>query len=39
LRNTTDRLRQLYGDEGRFALAAAKGGVMASVTIPWSAAS
>jgi two-component system LytT family sensor kinase len=39
LRNTTDRLRHLYGDDGRFALTAAHGGVMASVTIPWSAAS
>ena len=35
LRNTVDRLRHLYGDEGRLVLAGADGGVMASVEIPW----
>lgn len=39
LRNTTDRLRHLYGDEGRFDLAGADGGVTATVTIPWAEAS
>ena len=39
LRNTTDRLRHLYGEEGRFDLAGTPGGVTASVTIPWSEAS
>ncbi len=39
LRNTTARLRHLYGDEGRFDLAGTDGGVTASVTIPWSEAS
>jgi two-component system, LytTR family, sensor kinase len=37
VRNTLDRLRHLYGDEGRFDLATVQGGVMASVSIPWSA--
>jgi two-component system LytT family sensor kinase len=36
LRNTRERLRHLYGDEGRFELVNANGGVLASVTIPWS---
>ena len=36
VRNTVARLRHLYGDEGRFDLAPANGGVMASVSIPWS---
>jgi hypothetical protein len=36
LRNTIARLQHLYGDQGRFELAGARGGVMASVTIPWS---
>jgi anti-sigma regulatory factor (Ser/Thr protein kinase) len=36
LRNTMARLRHLYGEEGRFELAPAKGGgVIASVSIPW----
>jgi len=35
LRNTLARLQHLYGDEGRFDLSAANGGVTASVTIPW----
>ncbi len=38
LRNTQDRLRHLYGEEGRFELAAANGGVMASVAVPWRVA-
>jgi hypothetical protein len=36
LRNTHERLRHLYGDEARFDLANADGGVRASVSIPWS---
>jgi two-component system LytT family sensor kinase len=36
LRNTRDRLRHLYGDRGSFELAAAEGGVIASVAVPWS---
>ena len=36
IRNTEDRLRQLYGDAQSFTLAAANGGVVASLTIPWS---
>ena len=36
LRNTLARLRHIYGDEGRFDLASANGGVVASVSIPWS---
>ncbi len=35
LRNTLARLRYLYGDLGRFDLANANGGVLASVSIPW----
>jgi two-component system LytT family sensor kinase len=35
LRNTLARLRHLYGDEGRFDLSGANGGVVASVSIPW----
>jgi two-component system LytT family sensor kinase len=38
VRNTEARLRHLYGDEGRFDLGNTNGGVMASVTIPWSEA-
>ena len=36
LRNTLARLQHLYGKEGRFELASAPGGVLASVQIPWS---
>ncbi|HXH38416.1 MAG TPA: histidine kinase [Thermoanaerobaculia bacterium] len=36
LRNTLARLHHLYGEEGRFDLSDANGGVMATVTIPWS---
>jgi signal transduction histidine kinase len=36
VRNTQDRLRHLYGDEARFDLANADGGVRASLSIPWS---
>src|SRR5262245_41868712 len=36
LRNTRERLRHLYGDDGRFDLANADGGVRASLSIPWS---
>jgi hypothetical protein len=36
LRNTRERLLHLYGTEGRFDLANAIGGVLASVSIPWS---
>jgi two-component system LytT family sensor kinase len=36
VRNTVDRLRHLYGDDGRFELKSAGEGVMASVSIPWS---
>lgn len=36
LRNTRERLEHLYGDEGRFELASADGGVLASLSIPWS---
>ncbi|MEA2337986.1 MAG: two-component system, LytTR family, sensor kinase [Thermoanaerobaculia bacterium] len=36
LHNTVARLRHLYGDEGRFELSPANGGVIASVSIPWS---
>ena len=35
LRNTLARLRHIYGNEGRFELASANGGVLASVSIPW----
>jgi signal transduction histidine kinase len=36
VRNTQDRLRHLYGDEARFDLTSADGGVRASLSIPWS---
>ena len=36
LSNTLERLRHLYGDGWAFDLSNAKGGVMASLTIPWS---
>ena len=36
LRNTNERLRHLYGDDARFDLATANGGVRASLSIPWS---
>lgn len=36
LRNTRARLKHLYGAEGHFELAGAEGGVMASLSIPWS---
>jgi LytS/YehU family sensor histidine kinase len=36
LRNTRERLQHLYGDEGSFELAGTEGGVMASLSIPWS---
>jgi hypothetical protein len=36
VRNTLERLRHLYGDDGRFELKSAGEGVLASVTIPWS---
>jgi two-component system, LytTR family, sensor kinase len=36
VRNTQARLRHLYGDEARFDLANADGGVRASLSIPWS---
>jgi len=36
VRNTVDRLRHLYGDEGQFELKSAGEGVLASVQIPWS---
>jgi len=35
VRNTRERLRQLYGDAARFDLAQDDGGVRASVSIPW----
>jgi len=38
LRNTRERLQHLYGDAWTFELANANGGVLASVTIPWSTA-
>jgi two-component system, LytTR family, sensor kinase len=39
LRNTRARLQHLYGDDHTFELAASGGGVLAKVTVPWSAAS
>jgi hypothetical protein len=36
LSNTVDRLRHFYGDGGKFDLASAEGGVLASLSIPWS---
>jgi two-component system, LytTR family, sensor kinase len=38
LRNTRDRLHHLYGGDHRFELRAEAGGVLASVTLPWSEA-
>jgi anti-sigma regulatory factor (Ser/Thr protein kinase) len=38
LRNTTERLEQLYGADQRFELRELGGGVLASLTIPWSEA-
>jgi two-component system LytT family sensor kinase len=37
LRNTRQRLVQLYGDRHRFELRDTEGGVLAGITIPWSA--
>jgi len=36
LRNTRERLRHLYGDQGQLELASSGGGVLASLSIPWS---
>ena len=36
LRNTEERLRQLYGDAYRFDLRNERGGVVAQISIPWS---
>ena len=36
VRNTLDRLRHLYGDDGQFELKSSGEGVLASVSIPWS---
>lgn len=36
LKNTVERLEQLYGRDYRFDLSNANGGVMASLSIPWS---
>jgi two-component system, LytTR family, sensor kinase len=36
LRNTRERLQHLYGAEGRLDLAESTGGVVASLSIPWS---
>ena len=38
VRNTRERLRQLYGDAQRFELGNAAGGVLAWMTIPWQEA-
>ncbi|HJQ38159.1 MAG TPA: histidine kinase [Thermoanaerobaculia bacterium] len=35
LRNTAERLRQLYGDAHRFTLHNARGGVVTEIAIPW----
>ena len=35
VRNTRERLRQLYGDAQRFELGNAAGGVLAWMTFPW----
>jgi hypothetical protein len=39
LRNTMDRLRHLYGADHSFELRAGDGGVIASVSLPWTQAS
>jgi two-component system LytT family sensor kinase len=36
VRNTEERLRQLYGDEQTFALTQTEDGVLAALSIPWS---
>jgi len=36
LANTEERLRRLYGAAQRFALRAARGGVLAEISLPWS---
>ena len=36
LRNTRERLRQLYGDDCGFSLTQSDDGVVASLRIPWS---
>jgi sensor histidine kinase YesM len=36
LRNTRERLRQLYGDAHRFELREQDGGVLAAMAIPWA---
>jgi hypothetical protein len=36
LRNTVERLEQLYGAAYHFDLSNTKGGVLASLSIPWS---
>lgn len=36
LSNTEERLRQLYGDRQSLELSAARGGVLAVITLPWS---
>ncbi|HUJ12642.1 MAG TPA: histidine kinase [Thermoanaerobaculia bacterium] len=36
LRNTRERLKQLYGDDGRFSIRQADDGVVATLRIPWS---
>jgi hypothetical protein len=38
LKNTRERLRHLYGEEGRLELSNGDGGVLAAVSIPWSEA-
>lgn len=38
LKNTVDRLQQIYGGGHEFSLHAARGGVVAAIAIPWSAA-
>ena len=38
LTNTEERLRELYGDRGRFDLRNERGGVVAQISIPWSEA-
>jgi len=39
LSTTVERLAQLYGPAGQFELAAQDGGVLATITLPWSPAS